>query len=233
MNKEKFELYKTGIVKPELAKNVIYAFCGAVLLECNKLNTTNIIKGYDKVVDNLACFSHNWCEECDIEPIRYGENLLKYFFDQKKEIPGRVYYWFGSFYDDVIGHPTEFEQKYPSAFSILQNIYVARYREWKADDKDNERYFKKARRKTCKLFASGEYKAMFELINKPFSSYMDDKELAEAHHITQDLFCQQFMDIAEEKPDFDRTAAAFVLGRIQGERIAAERYEREQEGAAV
>lgn len=226
MDKETIDLINTGFLKDELVKNVTHYFCKVVFNSCRN----NLTEGLHTVKDNLMSFSERHTDSIGVRPVTYSDDILAYFFNQKNEIPGHVYYWLGSLYSVSYGVPSQCKERYYNIYNALQKEYIKRYRTQKADDKDNEQYAKEARRKTCKLFASGEYKAMFELLNKPFLSYMNDKELAAADHITQNLFCQQFVDITQEKPDFDRTAAAFILGRIQGERMAAEKYAKDEAG---
>ena len=91
------ELYNNGFVLPEKVKNVIHYFCAIVEYEQKRAQKNNhSITTFEAALNigkTLRGFSGAWHKDTGVIPVSYEDNMLFYFFNQKNQIPGYVYYW--------------------------------------------------------------------------------------------------------------------------------------------
>lgn len=214
MNIENVENLNTGFLKAEYVKNVTHCFCAAVEYECKRLETNDLIKGYNTVISKLVKYSCAWCDEWNINPIEPVEDdLLKYFFNQKNAIPGYVYFWFKCFYSSQFGKIVEYKNKHMQIYNELQKIYIERYRNMKNYLKSMKRCNRSEKHRLCEMFSSGDYTYTFKLYNKPLSEFTNTDELEKITDMLLFLFGKQLCNIHTTE---ERIAVGYILGRMQG-----------------
>lgn len=162
-NKNVIELLNTGFVRPEFVKNVTHFFCRAVMYE----DASNLQCGYQCVHENLVSFSAEHSQKHGVRPIQYCDNLLSYFFNQKNQIPGYVYYWLKSYYSCVFGDTGAYAERHYDIYNSLQREHIHHHRLIRNDAKDIAKFEKQRRRQLCRLYKSGEYSTTFALYGKP------------------------------------------------------------------
>lgn len=215
------ELYNTGIVKPEYVKNIIHAFCGAVLYECRRNNTYDIEAAAKAVYDNMSSCSSR--DSNGLKPIGCFWDLLGWFFDQKNIIPGYIFYFLGNCYADVLDcrdkSLADYTIRHFNTYNALHRCYV-NYRRWlKSDEKENRQYFNQSRRKICKMYSSGKYTAAFKLYNKGFINSIPEKQFKDISDLIMMLFPKE---MSMCKNNTEAAALGYIIGRIQGASEAAE-----------
>ncbi|MDO5398567.1 MAG: hypothetical protein Q4G33_11635 [bacterium] len=218
MNMKQTEIDNTGFLKTEYVKNVTHFFCAAVEYECKQSHTDDLQYGYDGVLSRLAHFSNAWCDKHGVKPIvRFEDNLLEYFFNQKNMIPGHVYYWLSRFYGGLWGPAVEYDNRHMQTYNELQKLYIKRHGFQKYSEKEEARIEKKMRRIVSNAFRSGKYDTAFKLYNKDLSEYIDKKEVDALSVVLPRLFSSQLFDDLDET---EIAAYVFVIGRMQGQHDA-------------
>lgn len=221
MNKETLDMWNTGILKDELVKTTTHFFCGAVLYECERIDTEiGVEAGYYALKDRLTYYSRTH-SSYGVRPISHATNLLEIFFNQKKEIPAYVYFWLWKYYsrelDNIVNIDT-YPFRHYDTYNELQRIYIQQYRNWKYNEKDDIKYFKKTRRRICKMFRFGDYADIFKMCN---TSFLDNVSKQEIDNIA-DLMVNLFPKEISNCPDDEHAAAiGYIIGKYGAAKLHA------------
>jgi len=216
-----------GFVKPERVKNVIHYFCAIVEYEQKKAQENNRSITVNEAVINIAhslrIFSNYHYSDTGVNPVTYDDDILLYFFNQKNQIPGYVYFWLRICYSDVIdtadNSPGTYSGRHYKTRDELQTECIKHIRFLKSNERDVERDNRHERRKLCKLYRSGKYSTTFNLINKDIDALIKPQDVEEVETL---LPCFSNFLYHNKTHGAEVAALAFILGRMQGRSEAAD-----------
>lgn len=202
----------TGFIDRPFVKKYINFFCAAVDIELTRTKNCDIEEAYRQLCENIVSFSKLWSSSKGIRPVKYYEDILSYFFNQKNNIPAHVCYWLLCCYDYTVPI-VDGSIKQTDTYIALQKLYIHHYRWLKRDESQNIKYAHMERRKICKMYRSGIYAATFKLYGKSFDDIVCSQDMEDLKTMLSFLFKKQAFNSFDE---YDVLAIGYILGRIQG-----------------